>query len=137
MVELEDLQEFDVGKEDEEAKVVAIELIHEGNMLQLHVAISKSLAEDIKQLVCDKSFVEVEADSRHCCPYDEPLNPGPVRLPVITSFQRYLSNLSKCKVDNKETKEKHESIYSNASPSERYEQSDRIQSPVWSDASAW
>ena len=43
--------------------MVAIELIHQGNMLQLHVAIAKSLAEDIKQLVCDKSFVEIEANS--------------------------------------------------------------------------
>ena len=65
MVELQDLQEFDVGEEDEEAKMVAIELVHQGNMLQLHVAIAKSLAEDIKQLVCDKSFVEVEANSRN------------------------------------------------------------------------
>ena len=45
--------------------MVAIELVHESNMLQLHVAIAKSLTEDIKQLVCDKSFVEVEADSRN------------------------------------------------------------------------
>ena len=93
MVEFQDLQEFDVGKEDEEAKMVSIELIHQGNVLQLHVAISKSLAEDFKQLVCDKSFVEVEADGGNCCPYDEPLDPGPVRLPVVPSFQRYLSDL--------------------------------------------
>ena len=136
MVELQDLQEFDVGKEDEEAEMVAIELIHEGDMLQLHVAIAKSLAEDIKQLVCDKSFVEVEADGRNCCPYNEPLNPGPVGSPVIPSFQRYLSNISECKVDNKDAKENHESIDSNASPSERDEQSDWIQSPVWPNASA-
>ena len=137
VIELEDLQELDIGKEDEQSKVVAIELVHKSHMLELHITVAKCFAEDIKQLVCDESFVKVESNRRNRSPYDEPLYPRPVGFPIAPPFHSYLSNLSERKVDHKDTKEDHESVDENASPSKRYQQSDWIKSPKWPNTSTW